>query len=212
MQKNILLVEDNEEFASYFLAKFSYLGNLVHASSIEDALKVINERNWELFLLDHNLDDQRTCFDLMPHVRAAHPRSHIMIVTGNADKAMAIKAANSGVSGFLEKPILEEELKRRLQEIGWFDTQFSLDEKSRELYVGAKSYSLTQVEYTLLSKLLDRKNQLVTRADLEKDIWNGRHVAKNALDTHLYNLKRKIPELKNCLSSVHGTGYLLKVQ
>src|SRR5690606_6514936 len=105
--------------------------------------KVMPQKNWDLFFLDHYLNDDKTCFDLIPKVRATHPRAHVMIVTGNADKAMAIRAANSGGSGFLEKPIVEDELKRRLQEIGWFDTHFALDEKSRELYVGAKAYSLT---------------------------------------------------------------------
>lgn len=212
MQKNILLVDDNEDFAAYFISKFSYLGKLVHTKSHSDAIQLIKESPWDLVFLDHTLDSDKTCFDLIPLVRTSHPRSHVLIVTGNADKAMAIRAANSGVSGFLEKPILEDELTRRLQEIGWFDSRFHLDDKSRELIVGDKVYHLTQVEYVVLRRLLDRKNQLVTRADLEQDIWNGRHVAKNALDTHLYNLKKKIPELKNCLSSVHGTGYLLKVQ
>lgn len=212
MQKNILLVDDNEDFASYFISKFSYLGNLVHAKSHSHATVLLKDSGWDLIFLDHTLDNDKTCFDLIPMVRASQPRSHVLIVTGNADKAMAIRAANSGVSGFLEKPIIEDELTKRLQEIGWFDTNFSLDDKSRELYVGEKTYHLTQVEFTLLRRLLDRKNQLVTRADLENDIWNGRHVAKNALDTHLYNMKKKIPELKNCLSSVHGTGYMLKVQ
>lgn len=212
MQKNILLVDDDQDFATYFISKFSYLGNLVHANSHSYATQLIGDKRWDLVFLDHTLDSDKTCFDLIPLVRNAHPRSHVLIVTGNADKAMAIRAVNAGVSGFLEKPIVEDELTRRLQEIGWFDSNFSLDEKSRELHVGEKVYHLTQVEYTLLRRLLDRKNQLVTRMDLEHDIWNGRHVAKNALDTHLYNMKKKIPELKNCLSSVHGTGYMLKVQ
>lgn len=212
MQKNILLVEDNLEFAAYFTEKFSYLGNWTHARSYSEAVELLPSRVWDLFFFDHTLEDRKTCFDLIPPARANHPRSHIVIVTGNANKQMAIQALNFGVSGFIEKPILDEELIRRLQEIGWFDTRFILNDKNRQLFVGADSYTLTQVEFTLLSKLLDKKNQLVTRADLEQDVWNGRHVAKNALDTHLYNLKRKVPQLKKCLSSIHGTGYVLKVQ
>lgn len=212
MKKKILLVENEEEIASYFKAKFSYLGDFYAAISHEAALHLLPEQNWDLFILDCFLDNQKTAFDLIPVFRESSPRAKIIMITGYADKPLAIKALHAGVDGLLEKPLEEVSLRQRLEELGWFDSLLSLDLKRRQLFVGDKSYILTHVEFILLQRLMERKNQLVARGDLESEVWQGRHVAKNALDTHLYNLKKKIPALKTCLSSVHGAGYMLKIQ
>ncbi|AHZ86048.1 response regulator transcription factor [Bdellovibrio bacteriovorus] len=210
MEKKILLVDDNKDFALLFQAKFSHLGKIECASTFAEAMRLIHDQSWDLFFLDHTLDEH-TCFELIPAIRERSPRAFIMIVSGNADKEMAIRAVNSGVSGFLEKPINESDLQNRLAAIGWYEAHISLDDKNRSIYVSGNSHSLTKVEYMILRILMDKKNQLVTRIELEENIWGGRHIVKNSLDTHLYNLKRKVPELKGRLSSIHGTGYLLKI-
>ena len=209
--KNILVVDDNEDFGSFFKSKFSQLGEIRLAFDYASAVRSLEEVAWDLMVLDYTISQQETCFDLIPIAKQRSPRAHIIIVTGNADKEMAIRAVNAGVSGFLEKPFPEEHLMRRLHEIGWFQMQFILDHLNRQLCVGTAVYSLTSVEYRLLNILVNRKNSLVTRQDMENEIWSGRAVAKNALDTHLYNLKKKIPELKHVLASIHGTGYMLRI-
>lgn len=210
MEKKVLLVDFNKDFALLFQAKFSHLGKIELASSFAEAVQMISEWSWDLFFLDHDLEG-KTCFDLLPSIRERHQRAPVIVVTANATKDIAIRAVNHGINGFLEKPLIESDLLNRLSDIGWFDAPMSLDEKNRCIYVSGTSHSLTKVEYLILRTLMEKKNQLVTRAELEDSIWGGQHIVKNSLDTHLYNLKRKVPELKQRLSSIHGTGYLLKV-
>lgn len=210
MEKKILLVDSSKDFALLFQAKFSHLGSITCAMAFTDAVKRVQEQSWDLFVLEHDLDG-RNCFDLISEIRAHNTRASIFVISGNADKAMAIRAINSGVNGFLEKPFNEADLQERLKAIGWYEAHIALDEKNRSIYVSGVSHSLTKVEYMILRVLIDKKNQLVTRVELEENIWGGQHIVKNSLDTHLYNLKRKVPALKGRLSSIHGTGYLLKV-
>lgn len=210
MKKKVLLVDDNKDFALLFQAKFSHIGEIQCVYSYEEALKALAEGPWDLFFLDHNLDG-KTCFDLIPAIRSSHSRSHIIIVTGHSNKEMAINAVNYGVSGFIEKPIMEEEMTSRLQAIDWFSSSLILNQLNRSASFKGRSCPLTRVEYIILETLYTKSRQLITREELEQNIWGGRHVAKNSLDTHLYNLKRKIPELKDHLSSVHGSGYILNI-
>lgn len=210
MKKKVLLVDDNKDFALLFQAKYGEIGEISHASSYAEALQMIEKNSWDLFLLDYALDDSKTCFDLFPLIRNKSSRTPVIVITGNADKAMVIKALNSGVVGLIEKPIDDHEFKARLKYIGWNDVHLFLDERSRCVQVAGVSYPLTKVEFMILRRLMDSKNQLVTRSELEECIWGGQHIVKNSLDTHLYNIKRKVPELKERLSSIHGTGYLLK--
>lgn len=210
MEKRILLVDDNKDFAVVFETRFRHLGKISLALSYAEALPFIEAGGLDLFILDHNLD-QNNCFDLIPQIRAKNPRAHIIILTGYADKEMAIRAVNAGVSGLLEKPLNEEALYRRLSEIGWFESRLTLDERNRSLVIDGVHIALTKVELQILRTLMERRKQLVTRAELEECIWGGRHIVKNSLDTHLYNLKRKVPVLKSCLASIHGSGYILDI-
>ncbi len=210
MKKKVLLVDDNKDFALLFQAKYSEIGQIEHASSYAEAVGMIESHAWDLFLLDFVLDNSKTCFDLLPLIKNRASRVPVILVTAHADKDMAIRALNSGINGLIEKPVQEEQLKDRLWEIGWNEVQLALDERSRCVQVSGVSYPLTKVEFMILRRLMDSKNQLVTRKELEDCIWGGQHIVKNSLDTHLYNIKRKVPELKGRLSSIHGTGYLLK--
>ena len=62
-------------------------------------------------------------------------------------------------------------------------------------------------EFALLKVFLKNQGQHLGREELIQSVWGSRQVSKNALDTHLVNLKRKLPVFANKLVLVYGSGY-----
>ena len=71
--------------------------------------------------------------------------------------------------------------------------------------------SLQRREYMVLRKLMESAGQVLTRAQLEEAIygWDG-NVESNALDVHIYNLRRKLDP--DFIRTVRGVGYVVDVE
>ena len=101
----ILIVDDEPMVCELLEAMASSLG--IKAKSITRSLKVMDEvRNtfYNLVLLDVFMPE-RSGFDLIPDIQKASSDTKIIIITGRADKEVAIKALRLGAFDFLEKPI-----------------------------------------------------------------------------------------------------------
>ncbi len=101
----ILIVDDEPIVCELLEAMASSLG--IKAKSITRSLKVVDEvRNtfYNLVLLDVFMPE-RSGFELIPDIQEASSDTKIIIITGRADKEVAIKALRLGAFDFLEKPI-----------------------------------------------------------------------------------------------------------
>jgi DNA-binding response OmpR family regulator len=65
---------------------------------------------------------------------------------------------------------------------------------------------LTAKEFRVLEALLQRQNRIVTRQQLEAEIygWNE-SVGSNAIEVHIHHLRRKISI--DLIQTVRGVGY-----
>ncbi len=68
-------------------------------------------------------------------------------------------------------------------------------------------------EYCLLDFMMQRSNELLTRARLLKEVWNYKFVpSTNLVDVHMGRLRRKIdlPNEAPMIESVRGAGFILR--
>lgn len=101
----ILIVDDEPLVCDLLESMVSSLG--IAAKSITQSLEVVDEvRNtfYNVVLLDVFLPE-RSGFDLIPDIREVSSDTKIIIITGRADKEVAIKALRLGAFDFLEKPM-----------------------------------------------------------------------------------------------------------
>ena len=101
----ILIVDDEPMVCEVLESMVSSLG--IKAKSITQSLKVMDEvrdNSYNLVLLDVFMPE-RSGFDLIPDIQKASSDTKIIIITGRADKEIAIKALRLGAFDFLEKPI-----------------------------------------------------------------------------------------------------------
>ncbi len=63
----------------------------------------------------------------------------------------------------------------------------------------------------ILTLLIQNANRVVTRREIEREIWNDEPPDSEALRSHIYAIRNEINKHSsiNLLHTIRGTGYLL---
>jgi DNA-binding winged helix-turn-helix (wHTH) protein len=90
--------------------------------------------------------------------------------------------------------------------------QLELDLLDRTAKRGERKIDLRPREFQLLKYMMQRSEQLLTRATLLKEVWRYRFVPEtNLVDVHMGRLRRKIdaPNESPLICNVRGLGFIL---
>lgn len=82
---------------------------LGEAASGREALEKLQTERWDLLILDINMPD-RSGIDILRHVRAAHPETRVLILSGFPERQYAVNVLRAGASGYVNKEMAPEEL------------------------------------------------------------------------------------------------------
>jgi len=112
---SLLLVDDEEAFRKLVGNELAHAGyQVATASSLREAREVLRERTFHLALLDVRMSDG-TGLDLLAEIKEAAPATEVVMLTGHAAVADAIRAMKNGALDFLTKPFKLEELEAVLE-------------------------------------------------------------------------------------------------
>ncbi|HQU84811.1 MAG TPA: sigma-54 dependent transcriptional regulator [Pyrinomonadaceae bacterium] len=111
-----ILVVDDERFIRMTLAQALHSWNYetVEASSVSEALKVFQEEEIGIVLLDIDLPDG-SGLDILNEIKAQSPETIAVMITGNIDVKNTIAALRGGAHDFIGKPVRLEELRVTLR-------------------------------------------------------------------------------------------------
>lgn len=157
---------------------------------------------------------------LLKYITSLDPCIPIIIMTGKASRSDIFSLLNLKIINFIEKPLSINDLRMKILAIS--DSNNSLEKISQKLNIqidhelraidyDSQKIKLTPSEFKILTYFLKNSNRTIKRSAIEKKIWDEVSVSKNTLDTHIYNLKKKLPLLGPKLLSVYGDGFLLKL-
>ncbi|MEI6825234.1 MAG: sigma-54 dependent transcriptional regulator [Desulfuromonadales bacterium] len=142
MKPKVLLIEDNESTRFGFVRYFSKDGFETHeAATLSDASVALTVQHFDIVILDINLPDG-SGLDFIATVRAGNPLLPIIVITGEGDIPLAVKAMQRGADNFMTKPVDNAALgifMRRTLETGFLKNQQSarkLLEKQDAFFVG----------------------------------------------------------------------------
>lgn len=211
--QRLLIVEDNSQFAESIKTSVCNYFETEVCSSVSEAIRLLHSRPYDVLLCDYILGVSNG-LDIVENAKDMVSSLRVVIMTAFAEKDMAIKALNLGVAHLLQKPFSIKELRSAL--LGAKGIDNSTDQLTRfcpitntVLWKGQSIY-LTPSEYLIFSYLVSKKNKWVSRGQLNELLWSATpHVSRNLLDTHIYNLRKKIPGLNELLSVVRGKGFSL---
>lgn len=106
----ILVIDDDPNLRKTLADILRLMGyETVSAANGTDALALLREHPVNLALIDIGLPDI-SGVEILKRIKADHPSTEVIILTGNATLDSAIEAANSGAFSYLIKPYVIEQL------------------------------------------------------------------------------------------------------
>ena len=222
---HILLIEDDNDAASYVIKGLKESGHVVdRASDGEEGLYMALDSNFDVLVVDRMLP-KLDGLSLIEKVRKEKPDIPILILSALGEVDERVKGLKFGADDYLAKPFSFSELLARLEALSRRNQpeastsllelgDLKLDLLSRKVEREGKVIDLQPREYKLLEFLLRRPNQVVTRTMLLEGVWEYHFDPQtNVIDVHISRLRSKIDKPfkgKQMLFTERGAGYALR--
>lgn len=216
----LLIVEDDELLGSAVhkgLTRSGYAVDWIQQGA--DLALAMRNHLYECVLLDLGLPDI-SGETLLKAIRLRDPGISVIVMTARGGVQDRIALLDIGADDYMVKPIDLDELTARVRAVQ--RRRQSASEGGAELEHGAlrlypsrrvatwrgEAVSLTNKEYWVLETFLRKKNQLLTRSQLEEALYGwGEEIGSNAVEVYIHYLRRKLGA--GLIQTVRGVGYQL---
>ena len=218
----LLLVEDDRAIVENLSAVLKGEGfQIQSAPGQKAALKLLEQENFDLLLLDVSLKDGNG-FSVCSAVKAVSDLP-VIFLTASGDEFSVVTGLELGAEDYISKPFRPRELVSRIRsvlrrcgktqavlEIG----ELRVDTVRALVTKGGMECFLSALEYRLLLFFLNHKGQVLSRNQLLAEIWDaaGEFVNDNTLTVYIKRLREKIetdPQNPEIIRTVRGLGYKL---
>jgi DNA-binding response OmpR family regulator len=218
----ILIVEDEPDLVLTLEEDLRRQGHETQVASDGDqGLRLGQQDGWDLILLDVTLP-RMDGFDVANDLRRAGVTTPIIMLTARTQEAEKELGLDSGADDYVTKPFSVRELRARiraqLRRTSWGKTEQAscfgdceVDFDRAELRRAGKPVDVTPLELRLLEVFLRNPGRVLSRDQLIEAAWGpGTAITDRAVDTHVFNLRKKIepvPSEPRFIIGVRGLGY-----
>lgn len=222
---DIFLLEDDEAIGiglTYSLENEGY--NVTLAKSVKEAEKIIDEKEFSLYILDLTLPDG-SGYDVCKRIKAKGDLPAIFL-TAYDDEVNVIMGFELGADDYISKPFRVKELMLRIKSVmRRYSNETSdgiikinnlkINTNEAKVYKNNEEIILTAMEYRLLLILLSNRGKVLSRTALLENIWDvaGDFVEDNTLTVYIKRLRDKIeedPAKPEFIKTVRGLGYVIE--
>ena len=217
----ILLVEDNRnlsEMVGEYLESKGF--GVDYAGDGVDGFRLATDNSYDAIVLDlmlPRMDGIELCQKLRSESKKATP---VLMLTARDTLADKVKGLDAGADDYLVKPFAIQELEARVRALIRRDRRqvsaevlkiadLVLDTASLRVTRAGNELQLSPIGLRLLTILMRESPRVVTRRDIEREIWGDGLPDSDTLRSHLYNLRKAIdrPFQKPLLHTVQTAGY-----
>ncbi|MHC1481398.1 response regulator transcription factor [Frateuria aurantia] len=219
----ILLVEDHRQIAEMVGEHLERKGYSVdYAADGVSGLHLAVSNSYDVVVLDlmlPGIDGLDVCRRLRKEGKKATP---VLMLTARDRLEDKLLGLESGADDYLVKPFEVRELEARLRALIRRDRRqtstevltvgdMTLDTSTLRLTRAGKELSISPIGLKLLAILMRESPRVVSRRDIEREIWGDTLPDSDTLRSHLYNLRRVIdkPFDRPLLHTIHSAGYRL---
>lgn len=217
MKAKILIVEDEadiREGISEYLSETGY--EVIEAEDGEEAVKVFNEKNIDLIILDIMIP-KLNGFGVLNKVRESSSIPVIML-TAMSDNYTQIMSFDEQADDYITKPFSVVILHKRIEAI--LRRSKAIEDnnnvwKYKDVEVDFLGFSAKKMgvpvdlkpkEIKLLEMLLKNKNKVLTRGQILDSIWSAEeYPTDRVIDVYIKNIRKNL--MINCIVTVKGVGY-----
>jgi len=216
----MLIIEDDENILSVLKRAFEEENYIIDSSMDgEEGEYLALTNSYDIILLDWMLPNKNG-IEILTNLRAESVTTPIIMLTAKDDIDDKVSGLTQGADDYVGKPFIFKELLARVnalyrRSLSSTTNKFKIHdiEVNLDLKIVTKDdneISLTQKEYELLLFLLKNKNQLVSNALIEEQLWtNEEYINSNVIQVTIYNLRKKLG--KEFIKSSRGLGYKIDV-
>lgn len=220
---SLLLIEDHHDIAEMVYAYLERRGFVVdYAADGVSGLQLAVSNPYEVIVLDlmlPGLDGIELCQKLRMEAKKDTP---LLMLTARDTLTDKVAGLEAGADDYLVKPFEIQELEARVRALvrrhrGQVSPRtlqvadLVLDTGTCRVHRAGQELNLTPIGFRLLSSLMQASPRVVTRRELERDLWGEFFPDSDALRSHLYNLRKVIdkPFATPLLQTIPGMGYRL---
>jgi two-component system OmpR family response regulator len=223
LMTKVLLIEDDSETAEEITAELADRGFEVEwsANGIEGLDKARSSRP-DAMIVDRLLPgmDGLTVIEAL---RKEEVRTPVLVLSALGAVDDRVRGLRMGGDDYLTKPFALVELVARVEALLRRPAEsrettlrvgpLELDLIERTAKRGDRAIDLLPREFRLLEYMMQRCDQLLTRAMLLEEVWNYKFVpATNLVDVHMGRLRHKVdgPGEAPMIHNVRGAGFILR--
>lgn len=220
---HILVVEDNPDILANLYGFLEPLGYTIDSARTGmSGLVQAAENTYDAIVLDvmlPGIDGVEVCRKLRKSLRLPTP---VLMLTARDTIQDKVVGFEAGADDYLVKPFSLVELDIRLRALGRRASGQQLENKLRlgdvaldpatyEVARAGKPLHLTPTGFKLLAALMRVAPHVLTRDELEREIWGDDRPDSDALRTHIHSLRQALdrPFEIQMLKTIPGVGYRL---
>lgn len=211
--KNILIVEDNNQLCDSLTKYFSNFNEVTSCYNLDEALKAIQENNYDIILLDLILPDGNG-LNLMDHIG----QTPVIILSNLGTDANILEGFQAGAADYIVKPsspqVIETRMSLRLlpdSKATISSHRLTINLSKRTTFYLHQPINLTSSEFNILAFLIENSGQFYTANEIYEQVWKMPHLNSTTIKAHLSNLRKKMLAVSaDCASliiSEFGKGY-----
>jgi two-component system OmpR family response regulator len=215
----ILLVEDDTILAD---ALSRALVQAAHAVDVvatgEAADHALSLGVYGLAILDIGLPGL-SGLDVLRRLRARRSTMPVLLLTAFDALEDRVRGLDLGADDYLSKPFDLPELEARVrallrrgtQATPWLEHgRLRFDTVGRRVFHDKRPLDLSPRELAVLELLLLREGRVVSKEQMVNHVYGwGDDVGDNAIEVHVYRLRKKLEPLGCEIRTVRGMGYLM---
>lgn len=220
--KHILYIDDNPTNLSIFKEKYSEYFQITTSSDPLNIFNLLESQRFDGILLDIHMPD-RDGFQVLKEISESRFAGiPVLMYTSDELQVIRYKALASQACDIIYRTLSDEEIRLRIEnKLNLFSKKtgedkhltidsLSLNLETLEAFHKSDNLNLTPIEFKILAALAKNYPEKISRESMVKKAWNSDSVLDRTVNTHLTNLRSKLPKNEFTIESPRGTGIVLK--
>jgi two-component system, OmpR family, copper resistance phosphate regulon response regulator CusR len=219
----LLIVEDEHKTAAYLsrgLEENGFVVDVTHRG--EDGAHLARTAAYDAIILDVMLPG-RDGWSIIEELRRGEIETPVLFLTARDAIHDRVKGLELGADDYLVKPFAFSELLARLRSIlrrgrakplpSLRVADLELDAVRHRVMRSGRPLDLTPKEFQLLSLLLRRTGEVLSRTLIAEEVWDINFDSdSNVVEVHMRRLRSKVDEPfdRKLIHTVRGVGYVLE--
>ena len=220
----IYSVEDDLDIARIINKTLTKQGYQVYSfPDGKSFIEAFNKQKPDLVLLDLMLPDMNGN-DIIKYIRNDIENNEVEIIIISAKRMLMdkVEGLDLGADDYLEKPFdllelmsrVNARLRRHQNKNILIYNNLKVDLQKHLVFLDNKEIVCTNKEFDILTYLLQRKGQAVSRDDLLTFLWgdNNSDYESRTIDVHIKSLRSKLNDNDGSLiQTIYGIGYKIGI-